>query len=95
MQSEVVDVPRDYQDGVGWLWTMAYGQSLFYNPHHNRRDVLRVLSEMSDTNIIYGADVSGFVTIHLDQVPFNRPSTPSSPCRALWPSRWATTSCAS
>lgn len=40
---EAVDVPRDYPDGVGWLWTMAYGSSLFYNPHHNRRDALRVL----------------------------------------------------
>ena len=40
---EAVEVPRDYPDGVGWLWTMAYGQSLYYNPHHNRRDVLRVL----------------------------------------------------
>jgi type IV pilus assembly protein PilQ len=33
------------------------------------RDVVRVLSEMSDLNMIYGADVRGNVTIHLDQVP--------------------------
>jgi type IV pilus assembly protein PilQ len=35
------------------------------------RDVLRVLSEMSGVNVIYAADLRGFVTIHLDQVPFN------------------------
>lgn len=35
------------------------------------KDVLRVLSEMSGVNIIYAADLRGFVTIHLDQVPFN------------------------
>lgn len=35
------------------------------------KDVLRVLSEMSGVNIIYAADMRGFVTIHLDQVPFN------------------------
>jgi predicted ATP-grasp superfamily ATP-dependent carboligase len=40
---ENVQVPREYPDGVGWLWTMAYGQSLFYNQHRNRRDMLRVL----------------------------------------------------
>lgn len=40
---EKVEVPREYPDGVGWLWTMAYGQSLFYNQHRNRRDILRVL----------------------------------------------------
>ncbi|MBI5320507.1 hypothetical protein [Bradyrhizobium sp.] len=40
---ESVEVPKEYPDGVGWLWTMAYGQSLFHNPHHNRRDLLRVL----------------------------------------------------
>jgi D-aspartate ligase len=40
---ETVEVPREYPDGVGWLWTMAYGQSLFYNQHRNRRDILRVL----------------------------------------------------
>jgi len=40
---ENVQVPREYADGVGWLWTMAYGQSLFYNQHRNRRDMLRVL----------------------------------------------------
>ncbi|MGQ0644023.1 MAG: type IV pilus secretin PilQ [Elusimicrobiota bacterium] len=36
------------------------------------RDVIRVLSEMSDINMIHGGDVSGFLTIHLDQVPFNQ-----------------------
>ena len=35
------------------------------------KDVLRVLSEMSGVNIIYAADLRGFVTIHLDQVPFH------------------------
>lgn len=35
------------------------------------KDVLRVLAEMSGVNIIYAADLRGFVTIHLDQVPFN------------------------
>ena len=35
------------------------------------RDVLRVLAEMSGVNMIYAADLRGFVTIHLDQVPFN------------------------
>jgi type IV pilus assembly protein PilQ len=35
------------------------------------RDVLRVLSEMSGVNVIYASDLRGFVTIHLDQVPFN------------------------
>ncbi len=36
------------------------------------RDVLRVLSEMSNINIIHGSDISGYLTIHLDQVPFNQ-----------------------
>lgn len=40
---EAVSVPNDYPDGIGWLWTMAYGQSLLYNAHNNRRDILRVL----------------------------------------------------
>jgi predicted ATP-grasp superfamily ATP-dependent carboligase len=40
---ERVDVPAEYPDGIGWLWTMAYGQSLIYNQHRNRRDILRVL----------------------------------------------------
>lgn len=40
---EKVEVPQEYPDGVGWLWAMAYGKSLVYNPHHNRRDILRVL----------------------------------------------------
>lgn len=40
---EKVEVPKEYPDGVGWLWTMAYGQSLFYNQHRNRNDILRVL----------------------------------------------------
>lgn len=35
------------------------------------RDVLRVMAEMSGINMIYAADLHGFVTIHLDQVPFN------------------------
>jgi predicted ATP-grasp superfamily ATP-dependent carboligase len=36
-------VATDYPDGLGWLWTMAYAKSLVSNPHHNRRDVVRVL----------------------------------------------------
>lgn len=36
------------------------------------RDVLRVLSEMSNINIIHGSDITGYLTIHLDQVPFNQ-----------------------
>ena len=40
---EPVKVPAEYPDGIGWLWTMAYGQSLVYNAHHNRRDMLRVM----------------------------------------------------
>jgi type IV pilus assembly protein PilQ len=35
------------------------------------RDVVRVLSEMSGINMIHSADLRGFVSIHLDQVPFN------------------------
>lgn len=35
------------------------------------RDVIRVLAEMSGINMIYAADLRGFVTIHLDRVPFN------------------------
>lgn len=35
------------------------------------RDVIRVLSEMSGINMIYASDLRGFVTIHLNQVPFN------------------------
>lgn len=40
---EPVNVPSGYADGVGWLWAMAYAQSLVYNAHHNRRDILRVM----------------------------------------------------
>ncbi|MBI4395835.1 MAG: type IV pilus secretin PilQ [Elusimicrobia bacterium] len=35
------------------------------------RDVIRVLSEMSGINIIHASDIRGFVSIHLDQVPFD------------------------
>ncbi len=35
------------------------------------RDVLRVLSEMSEINMIHASDMRGFVTIHLKQVPFD------------------------
>jgi len=42
-RGETVKVAPEYPDGVGWLWTMAYGQSLVFNAHHNRRDILRVL----------------------------------------------------
>lgn len=35
------------------------------------RDVIRVLAEMSGINMIYASDLRGFVTIHLDQVPFD------------------------
>lgn len=35
------------------------------------QDVLRVLAIKSDTNIIYGEDVKGTVTIHLADVPLN------------------------
>jgi predicted ATP-grasp superfamily ATP-dependent carboligase len=40
---EAVNVPAEYPDGVGWLWVLAYGQSMYYNAHYNRRDILRVL----------------------------------------------------
>lgn len=36
------------------------------------RDVLRVLSIKSNINIIYGTDVSGTISIHLDNVPFDK-----------------------
>ncbi|HNC74753.1 MAG TPA: type IV pilus secretin PilQ, partial [Elusimicrobiota bacterium] len=35
------------------------------------RDVIRVLAEMSGINMIYASDLRGFVTVHLDQVPFD------------------------
>ncbi|MCK4532339.1 AMIN domain-containing protein, partial [bacterium] len=35
------------------------------------RDVLRILAVKSGVNIVYGDDVSGTVTIHLDDVPFD------------------------
>ncbi|HOW27206.1 MAG TPA: type IV pilus secretin PilQ [Elusimicrobiota bacterium] len=35
------------------------------------RDVLRVLAEMCEINIIYGPEIRGVMTIHLDQVPFH------------------------
>ncbi|MCS7184921.1 MAG: AMIN domain-containing protein, partial [bacterium] len=35
------------------------------------RDVLKVLSEISGVNIIYGADVTGTLSIRLENVPFN------------------------
>lgn len=35
------------------------------------RDVIRVLAEMSGINMIYASELRGFVTIHLDQVPFD------------------------
>ncbi|MFH1283219.1 MAG: type IV pilus secretin PilQ [bacterium] len=35
------------------------------------RDVLRLLSAKSGTNMIYGDDVTGSLTIHLEDVPFN------------------------
>lgn len=36
------------------------------------RDVLRLLAAKSNLNIIYGPDVTGPVTIHLDEVPFDQ-----------------------
>src|SRR5262245_25262285 len=36
------------------------------------RDVLRLLALKSGMNIIYGADVSGPITLHLDRVPFDQ-----------------------
>lgn len=42
-RGETVRLAKDYPDGVGWLWLWAYGQSLLYNPHRNRQDILRVL----------------------------------------------------
>src|SRR5258708_942066 len=36
------------------------------------RDVLHLLALKSGLNIIYGADVVGSVTIHLDRVPFDQ-----------------------
>lgn len=73
---EVVDVPRDYPDGVGWLWTMAYGQSLFYNPHHNRRDVLRVLRSWHR--------IKAFAEDYTDPGPLIRWAIGRS-ARAVWP----------
>jgi type IV pilus assembly protein PilQ len=35
-------------------------------------DVLRVLSMKSGINIIHGSDVTGTITLHLENVPFNR-----------------------
>ena len=40
---ESVKTATEYPDGIGWLWTVAYGQSLVHNRHNNRRDILRVL----------------------------------------------------
>lgn len=36
-------VADDYADGIGWLWIQACAVSLVRNPHHTRRDLLRVL----------------------------------------------------
>ena len=36
------------------------------------RDVFRLLAIKSGINIIYGADVTGTISIHLDQVPFDQ-----------------------
>lgn len=36
------------------------------------RDVMHLMSVKSGVNIIYGADVSGPITIHLDRVPFDQ-----------------------
>jgi len=36
------------------------------------RDVFRLLAIKSSLNMIYGADVTGNVTVHLDQVPFDQ-----------------------
>ena len=36
-------VADDYPDGIGWLWIQACAVSLVRNPHHTRRDLLRVL----------------------------------------------------
>ena len=75
-RGEPVEVPRDYPDGVGWLWTMAYGQSLYYNPHHNRRDVLRVLRT--------GHRIKAFAEDFTDPVPLIRWAVGRS-ARAIWP----------
>jgi type IV pilus assembly protein PilQ len=36
------------------------------------RDILRILSMKSGINIIYGSDVSGTLTLHLENVPFDQ-----------------------
>ena len=36
-------VADDYPDGIDWLWIQACAVSLVRNPHHTRRDLLRVL----------------------------------------------------
>jgi len=41
-------------------------------PDTDIRDIISVLAEISGINIIYGADVSGTLTIRLDQVPFDQ-----------------------
>lgn len=61
---ENVTVPKEYPDGVGWLWTMAYGKSLFYNQHRNRRDILRVLRGFNS--------IKAFAEDYADPVPLIR-----------------------
>ena len=36
------------------------------------RDVIRLLSAKSGINMVYGTDVTGPITVHLDQVPFDQ-----------------------
>ena len=36
------------------------------------KDVLHLLALKSGLNIIYGADVTGPITVHLDRVPFDQ-----------------------
>ena len=36
------------------------------------RDVMHLMAVKSGVNIIYGADVTGPVTVHLDRVPFDQ-----------------------
>jgi hypothetical protein len=56
-QDETVRLAKEYPDGVGWLWLWAYGQSLLYNPHRNRQDILRVLMRIHRIKA-FGEDLS-------------------------------------
>lgn len=57
-------VAKDYPDGIGWLWTMAYAKSLVSNQHNNRRDIVRVLRG--------GRRIKAFAEDFSDPVPLAR-----------------------